>query len=67
MSVRFLDAVHPQLGRFYAAVDAEVRFTEPHCSTTRLGAVLAPYPDEASAREALTAVTQHGLPKDDAA
>lgn len=59
-SVTFLHADHPQLGRFFAAVDPSVRFAASHCSPTRLGAMLAAFPNEAGAQAALSAAVGYG-------
>lgn len=55
-------ARHPSIGVLFAAVDPSARFTEARVAQCRLGAVLAPYPSEADAREALIAVGGEVLP-----
>lgn len=53
MPSRVLQAEHPERGTLFAAVDPSVRFIEGGVRGSRFAARLAPFPDEASARQAL--------------
>jgi hypothetical protein len=55
MKTPVLYGLHPKQGALYAAVDPAPRFTAPQVRTTRLGALLAPFPTPVAALEALRA------------
>jgi hypothetical protein len=53
MASNVLTGRHPELGRVWAAVDPKVRFTAPGLRATRLGALLAPFPNRSDAIAAM--------------
>jgi hypothetical protein len=48
-----LTKCHPSGDMLFAAVDPSARFIDPAVAATRFGARLKPFPDEATARDAL--------------
>lgn len=55
MSAVYLVGEHPQLGPCFACIDPAVRFTAGRVEASRLGALLAPFPDTATATAAMIA------------
>jgi hypothetical protein len=55
MCSRVITGEHPERGLLYAAIDPAVRFVEGGVRDSRFAARLAPFSDEAHARQALKA------------